>query len=203
MSETNNIFSEFDRMLGRDAKESQLEQKGHVFWLYGLSGSGKSTIADAVERSLVAQGHFVKLLDGDNVRTGLNKDLGFTDADRAENIRRIAEVARLFLDAGFIVIASFISPLKEYRELAEKIVGKDDFTKVYVNASFSTCSERDVKGLYAKAKEGTVANFTGKDSLFEAPNDTEDDWVLDTEQLSVCESTKELVNKILPIIKKT
>lgn len=190
-------------MLGRDAKESQLEQKGHVFWLYGLSGSGKSTIADAVERSLVAQGHFVKLLDGDNVRTGLNKDLGFTDADRAENIRRIAEVARLFLDAGFIVIASFISPLKEYRELAEKIVGKDDFTKVYVNASFSTCSERDVKGLYAKAKEGTVANFTGKDSLFEAPNDTEDDWVLDTEQLSVCESTKELVNKILPIIKKT
>ena len=203
MSETNNIFSEFDRMLGRDAKESQLEQKGHVFWLYGLSGSGKSTIADAVERSLVAQGHFVKLLDGDNVRTGLNKDLGFTDDDRAENIRRIAEVARLFLDAGFIVIASFISPLKEYRELAEKIVGKDDFTKVYVNASFSTCSERDVKGLYAKAKEGTVANFTGKDSLFEAPNDTEDDWVLDTEQLSVCESTKELVNKILPIIKKT
>ena len=146
MSETNNIFSEFDRMLGRDAKESQLKQKGHVFWLYGLSGSGKSTIADGVERSLVTQGYYVKLLDGDNVRTGLNKDLSFTDADRAENIRRIAEVARLFLDAGFVVITSFISPLKEYRDLAESIIGKDDFTKVYVNASFSTCSKEMLKG---------------------------------------------------------
>ena len=203
MSDTNNIFSEFDRMLGRDAKESQLKQKGHVFWLYGLSGSGKSTIADAVERSLVAQGHYVKLLDGDNVRTGLNKDLGFTDADRAENIRRIAEVAHLFLDAGFVVITSFISPLKEYRDLAESIIGKDDFSKVYVNASFSTCSERDVKGLYAKAKEGRVSNFTGKDSAFEAPTDSDGDWILDTEKQSVAESTEDLVNKILPIIKKT
>ena len=203
MSETNNIFSEFDRMLGREAKESQVKQKGHVFWLYGLSGSGKSTIADKVERSLVEKGHYIKLLDGDNVRTGLNKDLGFTDADRAENIRRIAEVARLFLDAGFVVITSFISPLKEYRNLAESIIGKDDFTKVYINTSFSTCSERDVKGLYAKAKEGGVAHFTGKDSLFEAPSDSDEDWILDTEQLTVSESTQDLVNKILPIIKKT
>jgi adenylylsulfate kinase len=203
VSETNNIFSEFDRMLGRGAKESQLKQKGHVFWLYGLSGSGKSTIADKVERSLVEKGHYIKLLDGDNVRTGLNKDLGFTDADRAENIRRIAEVARLFLDAGFVVITSFISPLKEYRNLAESIIVKDDFTKVYINTSFSTCSERDVKGLYAKAKEGGVAHFTGKDSLFEAPSDSDEDWILDTEQLTVSESTQDLVNKILPIIKKT
>jgi len=202
VSESNNIFSEFDRMLGRDAKESQLKQKGHVFWLYGLSGSGKSTIADKVERSLVAQGHYIKLLDGDNVRTGLNKDLGFTDADRSENIRRIAEVARLFLDAGFVVITSFISPLKEYRDLAESIIGEGDFTKVYINASFSTCSERDVKGLYAKAKKGAVSHFTGKDSLFEAPSDSDEDWILDTEQFSASESTEELVNKILPIIKK-
>ncbi|MDA0849103.1 MAG: adenylyl-sulfate kinase [Verrucomicrobia bacterium] len=202
MSESNNIFSEFDRMLGRDAKESQLKQKGHVFWLYGLSGSGKSTIADKVERSLVAKGHYIKLLDGDNVRTGLNKDLGFTDADRSENIRRIAEVARLFLDAGFVVITSFISPLKEYRDLAESIIGEGDFTKVYINASFSTCSERDVKGLYAKAKKGAVSHFTGKDSLFEAPSDSDEDWILDTEQFSASESTEELVNKILPIIKK-
>lgn len=202
MSESNNIFSEFDRMLGRDAKESQLKQKGHVFWLYGLSGSGKSTIADKVERSLVAQGHYIKLLDGDNVRTRLNKDLGFTDADRSENIRRIAEVARLFLDAGFVVITSFISPLKEYRDLAESIIGEGDFTKVYINASFSTCSERDVKGLYAKAKKGAVSHFTGKDSLFEAPSDSDEDWILDTEQFSASESTEELVNKILPIIKK-
>jgi adenylylsulfate kinase len=202
VSESNNIFSEFDRMLGRDAKESQLKQKGHVFWLYGLSGSGKSTIADKVERSLVAQGHYIKLLDGDNVRTRLNKDLGFTDADRSENIRRIAEVARLFLDAGFVVITSFISPLKEYRDLAESIIGEGDFTKVYINASFSTCSERDVKGLYAKAKKGAVSHFTGKDSLFEAPSDSDEDWILDTEQFSASESTEELVNKILPIIKK-
>ena len=203
MSESNNIFSEFDRMLGRDAKESQLKQRGHVFWLYGLSGSGKSTIADAVERSLVAQGYCVKLLDGDNVRTGLNKDLGFTDEERAENIRRIAEVARLFLDAGFVVITSFISPLKEYRDLAESIVGKDDFGKVYINASFSTCAERDVKGLYAKAKEGRVSNFTGKDSTFESPTDLDEDWIIDTETQSVADCTEYLVNKILPIIKKT
>jgi adenylylsulfate kinase len=203
VNKTNNIFSEFDRMLGRDAKESQLEQKGHVFWLFGLSGSGKSTIADAVERSLVAKGHYVKLLDGDNIRTGLNKDLSFTDVDRAENIRRISEVARLFLDAGFIVITSFISPLRKYRELAETIIGKSDFTKVYINASFSKCTERDVKGLYAKAKEGDVPNFTGKDSLFEAPNDSDEDWILDTEQFTANESTQDLLNKILPIIKKT
>ena len=203
MSETNNIFSEFGRMLGRDAKESQLAQKGHVFWLYGLSGSGKSTIADSVERALVARGHYVKLLDGDNVRTGLNKDLGFTDADRAENIRRIAEVARLFLDAGFVVITSFISPLKEYRDLAEAIIGKNDFTKVYIKASYETCSDRDVKGLYAKAEEGGVSNFTGKDSLFEAPSGVNEDWILDTEECSVSESTENLLNKILPIIKKT
>ena len=203
MSETNNIFSEFDRMLGRDAKEFQLRQKGHIFWLYGLSGAGKSTIADAVERALVAKGHYVKLLDGDNVRTGLNKDLGFTDADRAENIRRIAEVARLFLDAGFVVITSFITPLKKYRDIAETIIGKNDITKVYINASFSTCSERDVKGLYAKAKEGGVDNFTGKDSSFEAPSASDEDWTLDTEKFTVTESSEDLVNKILPIIKKT
>ena len=203
MSETNNIFSEFDRMLGRDDKESQLKQKGHVFWLYGLSGSGKSTIADAVERSLVAQGHYVKLLDGDNVRTGLNKDLGFTDADRAENIRRIAEVARLFLDAGFVVITSFISPLKEYRDLAESIIGKDDFSKVYVNASFSTCSKEMLKDYMPKLKRVEFQILLGKDSAFEAPTDSDEDWILDTEKQSVAESTEDLVNKILPIIKKT
>ena len=203
MSDTNDIYPEFDRMLGRNAKQSQLEQEGHVFWLYGLSGSGKSTIADSLERSLVGKGHYVKLLDGDNIRTGLNKDLDFTDADRAENIRRIAEVARLFLDAGFVVITSFISPLKQYRDLAEAIIGKNDFTKIYINASFSTCSERDPKGLYAKVKEGSVANFTGKDSLFEAPRYSDEDWILDTEKLSIAEGTVDLVNKILPIIKKT
>ena len=203
MNNKSNIFPEFDRMLGKDAKESQLKQSGHVFWLYGLSGSGKSTIANAVERSLVSKGYYVKLLDGDNIRTGLNNDLGFNDTDRKENIRRIAEVARLFLDAGFVVLTSFISPRREYRDLAASIIGKDDFSKVYINASFSTCSDRDVKGLYSKAKEGRVSNFTGKDSIFEAPIDSDEDWILDTEKQSVGESTEDLVNKILPIIKKT
>lgn len=197
-----NIFSEFDRMLGRDAKESQLGQKGHVFWLYGMSGSGKSTLADQVERSLVDRGYCVKLLDGDNIRTGLNQDLGFSDGDREENIRRISEVARLFLEAGFIVLGSFICPKKSYRELAESIVGPDDFTKIYVHASFETCAKRDVKGLYAKAKDGGIKEFTGKDSVFETPVAEDEDWVIDTEQADVDTSVEELVNKILPIVEK-
>jgi len=197
-----NIFSEFDRMLGREAKESQLGQKGHVFWLYGLSGSGKSTLADQVERQLVEQGLCVKLLDGDNIRTGLNQDLGFSDADRQENIRRIAEVARLFLEAGFVVLGSFISPKQSNRDLAESIVGIEDFTKVYVQASFETCAERDVKGLYAKAKEGGIKEFTGRDSAFEPPESGDVDWIINTEQSDVSVSVKELINKILPIVKK-
>lgn len=189
-------------MLGRDAKESQLGQKGHVFWLYGLSGSGKSTLADRVERSLVDRGFCVKLLDGDNIRTGLNQDLGFSDADREENIRRIGEVARLFLEAGFVVLCSFICPKKSYRELAESIVGSADFTKIYVHASFETCAERDVKGLYAKAKGGGIKEFTGKDSVFEPPETDDADWIIDTEQSDVDASVEELVNKILPISEK-
>lgn len=197
-----NIFSEFGRMLGRDAKESQLGQRGHVFWFYGLSGSGKSTLADRIERSLVDQGYCVKLLDGDNIRSGLNQDLGFSDADRQENIRRISEVARLFLEAGFIVISSFICPKKFNREQAESIIGSDDCTKIYVHASYETCAERDVKGLYAKAQEGDIKQFTGKDSAFEPPEDEDGDWIIDTEQLSVDASVEELMNKILPIVEK-
>ena len=156
-------------MLGRDAKESQLKQKGHVFWLYGLSGSGKSTIADAVERSLVSQGHYVKLLDGDNVRTGLNKDLGFTDADRVENVRRVGEVAKLMADAGLIVLTAFISPFRAERDLARSMLPEGEFVEAFVDTPLSVAEARDVKGLYAKARSGTLANFTGIDSPYEPP----------------------------------
>lgn len=167
-------------MLGRPDKESLLSQKGKVLWLYGLSGSGKSTIANAAERKLHEQGRFTQILDGDNIRSGLNGDLGFSDEDRLENIRRISEVAKLFLNAGCITLTSFITPKAELREMARKIVGPEDFVEVYVHASFETCADRDVKGLYAKAKAGGVKHFTGKDSSFEVPE--KPDLLLDTEK---------------------
>ena len=189
-------------MLDRDAKESQLKQRGHVFWLYGLSGSGKSTIANAVERRLVEQGIVTKILDGDNIRSRLNKDLGFSDEDRHENIRRIAEVARLFLDAGIVVLASFITPRRALRALAAESVGKADFTPVYIQASFETCAKRDVKGLYAKAASGEVAHFTGKDSSFEIPEGSDADWIISTESETEESSVDKLFDRILPMVKK-
>lgn len=188
-------------MLGREAKEAQLDQRGHVFWLYGLSGSGKSTLANAVERKLVEHGVFTKLLDGDNVRSGLNRDLSFSDQDRQENIRRIAEVARLFLDAGMVVLTSFITPKRELRMTAKEIVGAKDFTPVYVQASFETCASRDVKGLYAKAAAGKVAQFTGRDSSFEAPLAEDTDWLIDTDTQTKDESIEALFKRMLPLVK--
>tara|TARA_B100001093_G_scaffold139397_2_gene131954 strand:- start:424 stop:1038 length:615 start_codon:yes stop_codon:yes gene_type:complete len=200
MESNENIHTEFARMLGRDAKEAQLGQKGHVFWFYGLSGSGKSTLANGIERSLVDQGRFVKLLDGDNIRSALNQDLGFSDLDRAENIRRISEVSRLFLDAGYIVLTSFICPKQAYRNQAKALIGADDFTAIYAQASFEACAKRDVKGLYQKANSGTVKNFTGLDSSFEPPEATAQDWIINTELSSEAESVDSLVTKILPIV---
>ena len=197
-----NIHTEFHRMLSRDEKEAQLGQNGHVFWFYGLSGSGKSTLANSIERKLVETGIVTKILDGDNIRSRLNKDLGFSDEDRLENIRRIAEVARLFLDAGIVVLTSFITPKRELRSLAAEVVGKDDLTPVYIQASFETCAARDVKGLYAKAASGKVAEFTGKDSSFEAPDETDKDWVISTESQTEEDSVDELFSRILPLIKK-
>ncbi|MDQ8193603.1 adenylyl-sulfate kinase [Coraliomargarita sp. SDUM461004] len=203
MSTPENIHTEFHRMLGRDAKEAQLKQRGHVFWFYGLSGSGKSTLANALERKLAEQGFITKILDGDNIRSGLNSDLGFSDADRQENIRRIAEVTRLFLDAGIVVFTSFITPKRELRAAAREIVGVDDITPVYVEASFETCAERDVKGLYAKAAAGGVKNFTGKDSSFEAPVAGDPDWTITTDKQTEEESLNQLLEKVLPLIKNS
>lgn len=200
MSASENIHTEFHRMLDRGAKEAQLRQRGHVFWFYGLSGSGKSTLANALERRLAGQGYVTKILDGDNIRSGLNADLGFSDADRLENIRRIAEVARLFLDSGIVVITSFITPKRELRAKARDIVGADDCTPVYIEASFETCAGRDVKGLYAKAAAGGVKDFTGKDSSFEAPEEGAPDWRIATDHQSEEASLNQLIEKVLPII---
>ncbi|MDF1852599.1 MAG: adenylyl-sulfate kinase [Verrucomicrobiales bacterium] len=178
-SNLDHIYPVFDKMLPREAKESLLSQRGIVVWMYGLSGSGKSTLANLLERRLHEQGNFVKVLDGDNVRSGLNQNLGFSDEDRLENIRRVAEVAKLFAESGVVTIASFITPNNELRSLARSILGDDDLLEVYVSASYQTCAERDPKGLYAKVDAGEVKNFTGKDSGFEEPD--RPDLIIDTE----------------------
>jgi bifunctional enzyme CysN/CysC len=144
-------------------------QKPAVLWFTGLSGSGKSTIANLVEGALFAQGRHTYLLDGDNVRHGLNRDLGFTDVDRVENIRRVAEAARLFVDAGLIVLVSFISPFRSERRMARELLGSGEFIEVFVDTPIDVCMERDPKGLYRKARDGEIKNFTGIDSPYEAP----------------------------------
>lgn len=198
---SDNLHPIFDRVLGRTEKEAKLRQRGRVIWLYGLSGSGKSTLAIALERRLHAEGVTTHLLDGDNVRTGLNRDLGFTDADRSENIRRISEVAKLFVQAGVVVIASFITPQRAHRQLARSIIGGDDFIEVYVSASFETCAKRDPKGLYAKAKAGGVQQFTGRDSSFETPAaDDRDVLIIDTEAGPAEASLAQLHAAVLPRI---
>lgn len=164
-----NIHPETGRFLGRADKEGLLRQRGVVLWLFGLSGSGKSTIANAAERALHGEGRMTVILDGDNLRTGLNRDLGFSDEDRAENIRRVAETARLFAEQGIIVFVSVITPRRHHRGLAREIIGAADFHEIHVKADFPTCEQRDPKGLYARAREGRIAQFTGRDSGFEEP----------------------------------
>ena len=165
----NEIYPIFDRMLSRSDKEALLGQKGVMLWFTGLSGSGKSTIAIALERELQRRGLLCRILDGDNIRSGINKGLGFTAEDRRENIRRIAEVAKLFVDTGIITIAAFISPSNELRRMARDIIGAEDFKEVYISTPLEVCEQRDVKGLYAKARRGEIKNFTGISAPFEAP----------------------------------
>jgi adenylylsulfate kinase len=164
-----NIFPHFDQMLSREFRENKLGQKGKVIWLTGLSGSGKSTIGLALEKRLFQENFFAQLLDGDNIRSGINKNLGFSEEDRKENIRRIAEIAKLYLSTGIITINSFISPTKETRDLARDIVGQDDFLEIYINAPISVCESRDVKGLYKKARAGEIQGFTGINQAYEEP----------------------------------
>ena len=187
------IHPDTHRFLHRRDKETLLGQRGIVVWLCGLSGSGKSTLANAVERVLHQQGRFTAVLDGDNLRAGLSANLGFTDQDRLENIRRIAETAKLFVSQGIITIVSAITPRGELRDLARGLLGADLF-EVYVKASYETCEKRDVKGLYAKAARGEIQHFTGKDDSFEPPQCP--DLVLDTETTTVEDAAFELLEAI-------
>jgi adenylylsulfate kinase len=163
-----NIYPIFDTLLGKPEKEKLLNQKGIVIWLIGLSGSGKSTIARALENQLYKEGNFTQLLDGDNLRTGLNKDLGFSNEDRVENLRRTAETARLFANSGVITICSFITPTEVSRIQIREIL-KDLYFEVFVECPLEECERRDVKGIYAKARKGEIKNFTGIDAPFEDP----------------------------------
>lgn len=169
-------------------------QKPCILWLTGLSGSGKSTLANALEGKLFAQGRLTYLLDGDNVRHGLNRDLGFTDADRVENIRRIGEVAKLFVDAGAIVLTAFISPFRADREVVRSLVGAGEFLEIHAHAPLDVCEQRDPKGLYKKARAGEIPHFTGIDSPYEAPTDPE--LVVDTARNDLDASVAMLENAL-------
>ncbi len=169
MAIVDNIHPIFDRLISREDREKRLGQKSKVLWLTGLSGSGKSTIAQALERKMYNEGFFAQVLDGDNIRTGIGQNLTFSLEDRRENVRRIAEVAKLYMNSGIITLNSFISPTKDIRAFARDIVGSDDFIEIYVNAPVEVCEERDVKGLYKKARAGEIKGFTGIDSPYEAP----------------------------------
>ncbi len=192
MDNPQNIYPIFDRMLSRADKEQLLGQRGVMLWFTGLSGSGKSTVAIALERELQKRGLLCRILDGDNIRSGINANLGFSEEDRCENIRRVAEVSKLFVDTGIITIAAFVSPTEDLRQLAEQIIGKDDFKEIYISTPLAECERRDVKGLYARARRGEVKNFTGISAPFEAPQHPA--LSLDTSTLSLEESVRRLLD---------
>ena len=194
------IYPIFDKILTRADKEALLGQRGLMVWMTGLSGSGKSTLAIALERELQRRGILCRILDGDNIRSGINNNLGFSPADRRENIRRIAEVARLFVDTGIVTIAAFISPSEELRRMAAGIVGEEDFVEIYVSTPLRVCEERDVKGLYAKARRGEISEFTGISAPFEAPQSPA--LSIDTSARPLGDCVEDVLKLILPKIKK-
>ncbi len=194
MTGKNNIYPIFDKILTRDDREKLLNHKAKVIWFTGLSGSGKSTLASALEKELYKRGIHSKLLDGDNIRTGINNNLGFSEEDRIENIRRIAEVCKLFLNGGIITLSAFISPTVEIRQMAKDIIGQDDFIEIFVNTPLEECERRDVKGLYAKARRGEIKDFTGISAPFEPS--ISPDLNIDTSKYSI----KECINKIMEVL---
>ncbi len=197
MSE-NNIHTTFHQILKREDKEKLLNQRSLVIWLTGLSGSGKTTIAKGIERALYDRGHLAQVLDGDNIRSGINNNLGFSEIDRLENIRRIAEVSKLYINSGIITINSFISPTEEIRQMAIDIIGKENFFEIFVNAPIEVCEQRDTKGLYKKAREGKIKDFTGISSPFEIPVNA--DLEIRTDQLEIEDAIVKCMKKILPIL---
>ena len=194
MGEATNIYPIYEKMMTRSDKEQLLGQRGVMVWFTGLSGSGKSTVALGVERELHKRGILCRILDGDNIRSGINKNLGFSADDRKENIRRIAEIGKLFVDTGVVTLSAFISPTNESRRMASEIIWADDFREVYVSTPLEVCEQRDVKGLYARARRGEIKDFTGVSAPFEVPEHPA--LTLDTSVLTLEES----VNKVLELI---
>ncbi len=195
---TENIHPVYDRMLSREEREKFHDQRSVALWFTGLSGSGKSTIAIALEHRLFENGFCAQLLDGDNIRSGINANLTFSEEDRVENIRRIAEVSRLFVQAGFVTLNTFISPMRSMRKQAEDIIGPKDFVEIYINTPLEVCEARDVKGLYQKARAGEITNFTGIDAPYEPPMSPAIE--IQTENKTVEECVDEIFDMILPRI---
>jgi adenylylsulfate kinase len=185
----------------RQAKERILNQKGLVIWFTGLSGAGKTTLALALKEALEKNIFFVQMLDGDELRKGINSNLGFSDADRFENIRRTAEIAKLFVNSGIITICSFISPTEQIRKSTKTIIGADNYFEIYVNTPLNVCEMRDVKGMYKKARSGEIQNFTGINSIYEVPSNP--NFQINTDNISVNECVNKILEKIMPLISKS
>lgn len=200
MQNENNIHPIFGKLLQRADKENLLQQQSLCIWMTGLSGSGKSTIAEGLEKKFHKNGILCMVLDGDNVRSGINRNLTFSEEDRTENIRRIAEINKLFLSCGIVTINCFVSPTLDIREQAKTIIGEKDFFEVYINASFDECAKRDVKGLYAKALSGEIKNFTGLDAPFEAPENAA--LEIKTAEQDIEESVQKVYDFFINKIKK-
>lgn len=199
MEKQTNLYPIFDRMLQRSDREKLLQQRGITLWFTGLSGAGKSTLAIALEKELYRKKFLCRILDGDNIRSGINNNLGFSPADRMENVRRIAEIAKLFVDSGIVTIAAFISPTRAIRRLAADILGKNDFLEIYLSTPLAECEKRDVKGLYRKARQGEISDFTGITAPFESP---EHPFLqLDTSRYTLEESVGILLQAVEPRIR--
>jgi adenylylsulfate kinase len=190
-----NIYPVFDRIYDRKVKEEILRQSAKVIWFTGLSGSGKTTLASNLEKELFFRRFFCQVLDGDNIRSGINNNLGFSEVDRLENIRRIAEVSKLLINTGMITICSFISPTEEIRRMAKDIIGEKDFIEIFLNPPLAVCEERDTKGLYKKARAGEIKDFTGISSPFEAP--VSPDLKIDTSKTSIKDSVELIFNVVI------
>ena len=189
------VFPDFDKIVSRKEKEQRLQQKSKVIWFTGLSGSGKTTLATALERELFNKGFLTQVLDGDNIRSGINNNLGFSREDRIENIRRIAEISKLLINSGIICICAFVSPTEETRKIVRDIVGNNDFLEIYLSTPIDVCENRDVKGLYKRARAGEIRDFTGISAPFEIPQNSI--LSIDTSNISVAECTSILMNRIL------
>jgi len=192
------IFPVFDWIINRSAKEEKLQQRAKVIWLTGLSGSGKSTLASKLEKELFRHGYFTQVLDGDNLRDGLNTNLGFSNEDRTENIRRIAEISKLMMNCGIVTICASISPTDKIRQMAYDIIGKRDVIEVYIDTPLSICEQRDPKGLYARARCNEISNFTGIHSRYERPKSPA--LIIDTSIQSVSGAVRQLMHLIIPQI---